>query len=308
MIKEISTPLIGKEPILSNIFLKRKVAKNFEKSTFIPKESFYKMADFLIDKLYLYSGYRYRILDVGSGTGRTILNILTRLHRRGIVFEAYCFDISKEMAKIFIKNLNKKEYKGIRNSVIFKRLDAEDPDIFLKLNCDSKFDIVFIISVLHYLKDWKRFLERLSSNINGYLIQAELLGWYRLLDGSFDVVMDDKLSFEFWERYFIERRKYSPWEPEIKFSNLKPVKKFLENLGFEFIVDVDILWESFITWRDVLNWIKLGVVSSLGSSLNDNDKVELFNTMKQFLKKQRVNLYKRFKISWGFNLFVHCNL
>lgn len=290
---------------VDNVFLKESAVSNFEKATLIPSSAFYDIADFIIESCNLNENIQYKILDVGSGTGRTILNILNRFSDKGIKFSAICFDISQSMSKIFKSNLNKNPQ--LASSVYFLLHDANNglPDYLFP----NEYDITFIVSVLQYLDDWRWFLRQVHKKIalNGFLIQAELIGWYRLLDGTFDnTYSESEISVEFWQTYFKERKKFSKWNPEIKFSYMMPVKEFCENeLNMMPITERNFFWEVNFSWSDVLSWIATGPVSSLGSGLSDKEKANLRDKMYLFLLNKKVDLEKEFSVRWGFKVFIH---
>jgi SAM-dependent methyltransferase len=288
---------------IANIFSKKQVALKFEKSTYIPPEKFHEIADLIIKECSLESNDKVDILDIGSGTGRTILNILNRFYEKSINFKATCFDNSPKMLREFSENLDR--FKSIKSFVNYFERDAN-----LGLSAEfTNFNLVFIVSVLQYLDNWKDFLHQLYRKLSndGYLIQAELIGWYQLLDGDFkDEEKFDPLSVEFWRKYFQMRKNYGEWEPEICFSKMTPVKKFCEeDLKMIKTSENDILWESEISWSDVLNWIKWGSVSSLGSGIKDRESLKKLELeMKLFLRAKSIDLEKNFSIEWGFNIFI----
>lgn len=291
---------------VTNIFLKDSVVQNFEKATFIPKAEFYRMADFIIEACHLDHQTTYNILDVGSGTGRTILNILSRFAHQKMKFSATCFDISLSMYQKFKEEMKTKRFSN--HSVKFLIHDANNgiPDNLFP----GRFDLIFIISVLHYLNDWRQFLHEVHRKMsrNAFLIQAELRGWYRLLDGSFDDCQEQNgLSLEFWRKYFKERQSYGSWKPDIKFSEMIAVRIFCEKeFKMKLVAEREFLWKTTIRWADVLSWIEIGPVSSLGSNINsDADRIKLRSIMAQFLSMKRVNQRKRFPVKWGFNVFIY---
>ncbi len=275
----------------------------FEKSAYIPSGKFQEIADMIVKECDLKSDEKVHILDVGSGTGRTILNILYRFFEKSIDFKAICFDKSPEMLSRFNANLDR--FKSIKPHINYLERDAnlELPAAFVG------FDLIFIVSVLQYLDNWKNFLQQLYRRLSNdrYLIQAELIGWYQLLDGNFkNEGKFDSLSVEFWRRYFQMRKNYGEWEPEICFSKMEPVKEFCkEDLKMNQIFDGDILWESKINWSDVLNWIKWGSLSSLGSGIKDEESLKRLELeMGSFLKKKSIDIEENFSIKWGFNIFI----
>ena len=71
---------------ISNVFSKKQAALKFEKSAYIPSGKFQEIADMIVKECDLKSDEKVHILDVGSGTGRTILNILNRFFEKSIDF------------------------------------------------------------------------------------------------------------------------------------------------------------------------------------------------------------------------------
>ena len=290
------------EAIASNVFLDKHSAQSFENATKIDVKDFHRMADYIVGTLDLYhSNNIVNILDIGTGTGRTILNILDRLYQKNIDFHATCFDISEHMLNKFKEALS--ERNAITNFVDWLKHNAD-----IGLDGFKKYDIVFIVSMLQYLRNWREFLDELIEHIaaNGHLILAELIGWYRLLDGSFDSIPEstDQLYFDFWKEYFLRREKYGTWRPEIKFSNIAPALSFLEKDRRLFLLkQQEFLWPNTIRWRDVLSWVQDGSVSSLGSNMPDGSRQILKKKMYDFLRQREICINTSFSIEWGFRLY-----
>lgn len=291
---------------VTNIYLKQEAADNFERSAYIPEHAFYEMADFIADQCGLQPSSTYNILDVGSGTGRTILNILSHFLTHGLSFKAQLFDVSEHMLSQFKNNL--KRYETLQPYLRYSRQDANQglPDSIFP----DYYDLSFIVSVLQYLTDWQSFLSQVFRKLkmNGHLVQVELVGWYRLLDGSFDQLQDlDDLSIRFWQTYFVERQHYGQWNPSIKFSQMAPVMAYCqEHLNMLPVAEQCIIWESAVKWDDVLTWISAGPLSSLGSNiLEDKSRLLLKDTMAQWLNQEQATLQTPFSVQWGFRIFIH---
>lgn len=289
--------------IASNVYLDKISAQNFENSTKIDKTEIYKIGDYIAETLNLYSFKNHiSILDIGSGTGRTILNILDRFHQNNLKFNATCFDVSEYMLEQFKRALKRKNY--LKGMVTYSNHDANKG-----LDGYTNYHLVFIVSVLQYLQNWRKFIKELTGHIcpNGHLVLAELIGWYRLLDGSFDKVYskENQLSVDFWREYFCKREKYGSWKPEIKFSNIKPVLSFLlKKEAFSLVQQHNFLWPNTICWSNVLSWLQHAPVSSLGSNMPSENRQTLNQIMYDFLQKRGIDINRPFSISWGFKLHI----
>jgi SAM-dependent methyltransferase len=290
--------------VISNVYLDKIAAKNFEKSAYIRKKDFYRVADYIVSVLERenIAGRKIDVLDVGCGTGRTILNILERFRQSGVQFDADCFDSSESMLRIFKNNIKKYKYLNDKNVTYIKH-DANEG-----LGDFSLYDLIFFVSVLQYFTDWRSFLSDLLDHTKtpGYIVIAELIGWYELLDGTFE--SEDyrgKFDFQFWKKYFKIRKMYAAWEPEIKFSNVKPALNFLKKkCNLRIIEKQNFLWPNDISWKDVLLWIEKGPVSSLGSNLSKESRRALKNEMKEYLKNHDKRIREKFKIEWGFTTYI----
>ncbi len=150
----------------SNVYLRADAASQFERASFIPREEFFKIADYVVEVCSLNAQRSYRILDVGSGTGRMIINILSSLEAHGINYHAVCFDTSPHMLDKFRQNLeaNNSPVAGLR--LLEHGAKAGLPDeIFLEC-----FDLIFIVAVLHFLDDWRFFMREVSRKIGSQWI------------------------------------------------------------------------------------------------------------------------------------------
>lgn len=94
------------------------------------------------------------ILEIGSGTGNLTIKLLENGFKNII-----CVDISKEM----INELKKKIRIDNNNNNI--KFIISDVDSFLE-NDKSKYDIVFISSVLHHLPDYVATLKNIKTILN----------------------------------------------------------------------------------------------------------------------------------------------
>ena len=90
------------------------------------------------------SGRKYRILEVGAGSGGTTRHIIDRLQREGVDFEYVFTDISSAMVGAARREL--KTVKGIS----FKVLDIEKPP---KPEDEGKFDVIISTNCIHATKN-----------------------------------------------------------------------------------------------------------------------------------------------------------
>ncbi len=143
---------------------------------------------------------------------------------------------------------------------------------------------------------------------SSYLAIAELSGWFRSLDGVFnknELNNTNKLDVLFWHEYFEARKKYAEWNPEISFAKQIPVYVFLENNGFKKTCSKKFLWAVEINWNEIIKWIKTAPVSSLGSDLSKDSRNKLADIMYAFLSNKDVDIFRTFKIEWGFEFLIY---
>lgn len=288
--------------IASNIYAQQQSAKSFEKATQLDVEVLKKIGEFI----YKHSTkYHLRLLDTGTGTGRTILGILAYFNEHKIKIEADCYDVSPFMLEQFNDKLRLEnyEYSSCINVILH--------DANKGLERFQQYDIALFVSVLHYFDDWRQYLGSLIANNlkkDGTIVIAELIGWYRWLDGQFDQkpkTEQEKNQVLFWEKYFSVREKYGEWKTEISFSNLDLVYEFLLSKGMSFEAEKEFLWEISISWNEILQWIQYAPVSSLGSNIKKTeDRKTLKGEMRDFLLEKKIDLNEIFKASWGFNIRI----
>jgi 2-polyprenyl-3-methyl-5-hydroxy-6-metoxy-1,4-benzoquinol methylase len=295
-----------RKKVATNVYKKKYRAIKFEKSTKIDKRNLELIGEFIYNELidnFFKNHSDFRIIDTGTGTGRTILGILNFFHKKTIRFKADCFDVSNHMLNIFHNNI--KNYIYLKNCINIIEHDANKG-----LDNFSNYDFALIVSVLQYLNNWRKYILDLKNHLNNesYIFVAELIGWYRLLDGVFDNQINnekDKFHYRFWKEYFHQRNLYGQWPPEISFANQSKVYKFLEKLGFLKISYKDFLWDTMISWKEVLSWIEIGPLSSLGSNIIEpKGRSHLKSIMKNYLNKNIIDINKKFEIKWGFRIYI----
>ena len=94
-----------------------------------------------------------KVLDVGSGTGNLVTNLLT--FNKKFDFEITAVDLSKEMQDVMKKKLKSKNIKYHLNDV----------DSFLKEN-KKNYDLIMISSVLHHLPNYQETTQNLLKILN----------------------------------------------------------------------------------------------------------------------------------------------
>lgn len=299
------------EKISENVFLQPEVARHFEAATRIPPQQLDSLGEFIAD-LASEKGAAgdLSLLDVGSGTGRTIIGMLPAFLRHGMRPNCLCFDASESMQRKFLENWEQSAKPG---RVRFL-LHSADDGLPLEVKKDS-IDILTIVSVLHYVRDWRSFLKRCHSAlrpVTGLLVQAELIGWYGLLDGRLHEISaseaqaSEDLSGQFWRHYFRRRALHSPWDPEIHFAKMEPVYRFCEDtLGLVLIAGRSFVWSATVDWSNILQWIEVGPVSSLASDLTAKARSQLARDMSDFLRDRHIDISVPFNVEWGFGISVH---
>lgn len=293
--------------IASNVYLEKESVINFENATRLDNEVLYKIGEFIhntLTNLSIIDKKEFVLLDTGTGTGRTVLNILQYFYDQDFRFRADCYDISIYMLRLFNHHLN--EFEHFKNRIKLIEHDANKGLINF-----PKYDLALFVSVLHYFNNWRNYLDNLLLHLksNSCIVIAELIGWYRLLDGVFDYSpqnIDEEFHVKFWNKYFELRSHYGQWAPEICFSYQKPVYEYLEKKHLINVSSKDFLWNIEICWEDVLAWIRYGPVSSLGSNIIiPHGRELLMREMKNYLDSQDKNLTERFTISWGFKVLIY---
>ncbi|MDB6041343.1 MAG: Amino acid adenylation protein, partial [Verrucomicrobiales bacterium] len=119
------------------------------------------------------SNYRFRILEIGAGTGGTTVKILDRLQEFKSNLEEYCYtDISQS----FLLH-GETEFAARGAFLRFKLLDIELAPKAYGLDLGS-YDVVVAANVLHATRDIRRTIRHAKSLLkrNGHLILDEIAG------------------------------------------------------------------------------------------------------------------------------------
>jgi SAM-dependent methyltransferase len=239
------------------------------------------------------------ILDIGIGTGSLSIKITERLSRDGNNVLLHGFDISEHMIHLCKQRA---EDCRLKDSVVLAIHDASDiteiPDFINK----TKYDVIIITFVLHYLDgkpgnlegldfEWKEIIAHYSGKLRdkGLLIQAEVIGDMAAVDGLTPV--EDKLSNrEFarvWKNYFDLRKGMveKEWKPNIRPSSYYNVFKWINKdnskLGLWQYAGFTCKHEQIVSATFIVDWIKTGQFSSLSVGLNSDQRQSLAEVIKQ---------------------------
>jgi SAM-dependent methyltransferase len=247
---------------------------------------------------------RVRILDIGVGSGAFIIPIIEEFQQNGgLDFGLDCFDISEQMIKELMDRLSVSSVTEDKVHCFIRDANEGLGGVYRP----RIFDIVVITFVLHYIDRWESLIDDVARCLapGGMLVQAEIIGDLRNMDGKFDI--DSQPVFQgFWKEYFKARSKLAEWSPEISVSDLSKVYDYLKQKGcYEIVYDKSFLWDSSAKWADFCDWIDAGLVSSLGSGLRASSRRMLSERMLTWLGDERVDPDDIVRLNWGFRIRCH---
>jgi 2-polyprenyl-3-methyl-5-hydroxy-6-metoxy-1,4-benzoquinol methylase len=286
---------------VNNVYLREDAASSFSRSIRYDEAALSQIADQL-EEYWLSRGVqRVNLLDVGIGDGAFTVPILSRLEARGrLDYSLDCFDISPHMLKRLGEHLAQ---RGVPSGkVSAEQRDAEEGLRGRYLR--GHYHVAVITFMLHYVRRWKEILEDVAYCLKdgGLLVQAEIAGDMRCVDGYFDA-QADAAFMDFWRRYFALRNRLSEWRPEISVSDLSAVYDYLQKAGgFTACRRETFLWDLTVTWADLCGWIAAGPLSSLGSGLNDPQRRDLSLRMQEWLLEHGFTQSDTMNLRWGFTV------
>lgn len=244
-------------------------------------------------------GAALRVLDVGSGDGSFILPFLDALEAAGRAdYSLDCFDASGHMARLFRANLAARPASAAKVTHLTHDAERGLPAAF---RSPGRYHLAFVTFVLQYVGGWRRLLDEVVSALapGGAVVQAEVVGDFRNLDGQFDA--DSPILFrQFWERYFTERAAYSAWAPAISVTDIAPALTYLRDKHQMRLAREEArTWEALATWSDFCDWIAEAPVSSLGSGLDDGARADLARRMRAWVEERGVEPAAAISLTWG---------
>jgi len=248
------------------------------------------------------------LLDIGAGTGAFTLPFAKSLLDLGLEFKVLALDISPQMLVGLASGLQLPQYRNLKNRFSLWEHDAEKG---LSDRCSSgSVDIAVFTFVAHYLADLPRMLGEITRVIRkgGLLVQAEITGAMRYVDGTFDpaITAPEAHFRDFWTQYFAYRDKIAPWESTLRVTNIQPVLAALKEAEtFHLESQFDVSWSSLLNYASFLEWINHGFLSSLGSGLTSQDRAELAVTMEKWCISNRISLDDKFDVPWGIRVYVN---
>ncbi len=290
----------------NNVYLLQQAASSYKKSAHIPSHVFEEITEYLINLEPDIKSNSHRALDIGIGTGNFTIPIMKNIIDRKMKLHLEGFDISDHMLIELKKEIDAVE--NLSGLVRYERRDAEDglPESIYSSN---SYALVIITFMLHYLNKWQNLMDDVIRVMapGGILIQSEVLRGLRPVDGTFDNIDGLDADFvAFWKTYFEYREKFSKWDAEMRVSNLDPVVNYLRNNdGVEFIGSQDFHYENQVSYEDMLLWIQTGVFSSVGSGLNDSQKSQLKDKMKEWLRDENLEPKEKFACKMGVKAWFH---
>jgi ubiquinone/menaquinone biosynthesis C-methylase UbiE len=237
------------------------------------------------------------ILDVGTGPGSFILPVAESFTAAGLDYRLDCFDVSAPMRHLFERALAETRVPPAQVNYLLADAARGLPAVYAA----RTYDLAFITFVLHYIGDWQRLLDEVLARLRsgGLLVQAEVLGDLRNLDGQFDVP-SSMLFRQFWKQYFTERAGYSAWQPDISASDLRPVLTYLcESRHLRLFREESYWWHTAPRWGDFHEWIAHAPLSSLGSGLSPQARTQLAHRMRAWLTTRQIDDDAEVSLQWG---------
>ena len=284
-----------------NVYLRRDAVESFVKSIRYDEAALKRIARRLEQHFVGRGDHTLRILDVGIGDGAFTVPMLAYLtESASIGYQLDCLDASEHMISALQTNL---QAHGIPQP----KVQAYKADANLGLRPSypaAAYDLAVITFVLQYIERWEELLADLTECLRdgGLFIQAEIAGALRYVDGYFDA--DGPPAFaDFWRHYFDLRNTLSEWCPAISVSDLSVVYAHLAAQGhFRGLWQETYVWPLNFAWRDLCSWIAAGPLSSLGSGLDDHQRLELASAMEGWLSTHNVSADEQVTLEWGFKV------
>lgn len=288
---------------LENIYLEGQSARGFGRAIRYDAAALKSLAQSLAGHLAAGAAQPLHVLDIGTGPGFFILPVAESFEEnRPPDYRLDCLDVSEHMSRLFAAELARAAVP--REKVRYLMHDAERG--LGAYRVPEKYDLVFATFVLHYVGDWRRLLDEVVACMRpgGLLVQAEVVGDFRNIDGQFDT--ESPILFrQFWRRYFTERARHSAWQSAVSVSDLSPVFTYLRRVKrFRLFRENTFLWGTAVTWRDFCEWIAAAPLSSLGAGLHPEARARLSEVMRRWLKERELSETEEVKLRWGIKTSV----
>lgn len=284
-----------------NIYLRESSADSFARAVSYDPAALAAFAGSLAGRLTPCDGRPLRVLDIGTGPGSFILPFVAAFRRRGGPdYRLHCLDASPHMARKF--DAARAAWGVPKYKVRYAVRDVERG--LGSFYAAGGYGLVCATFMLHYVKDWPRLLDTLAGCLaeRGLLVQAEVAGDFRNLDGLFDV-KSPILFRQFWEHYFTERAGYSAWAPELSVSNVSAALAYLLRQQRLKLFREDVLqWATSVRWGELCEWIAAAPVSSLGVGLEAESRALLSARMREWLGQKGLPLSDTISLRWGVKL------
>lgn len=203
------------------------MSKNYDKTRSFDENCFNHAINYIKNR---FSPGKYRrLLEPGIGNGRVAIP----LAREG--YNVFGIDISKRM----LKNLREKLEKfHERYNIDFKLADTTKIPL-----SENEFDIVIVVHLFYFIKDWKKAVNEIVRVVNGPII---------LMHTGFGLEIP-YLN----KRYKDLCRKYNNPISNIGVESTKQVVEYFEDLGYESEIIENNLWQwkTRITVKEALKYI-----------------------------------------------------
>lgn len=250
-----------------------------------------------------------KILEPGIGYGRIAIPLA--LEGAKYDFHIYGFDNSPLMLRELENRINRlppNERLIAKERIKYAEWDAEQAELPYP---PEFFDVVILFYILHYLRDWRTFLDKLNVISKKCFVFIKVLDpldhW---LDGNFEEIFpNDELStlYEFWRTYYSwkEEMGLTIHKPGIRATMLQPALNYLKQKGYG--VDCFKIYipnTRIIDFSTLIEWIRYGVFCWLREGTTEERK-KLAQRMNEWLRQKNISERTSYSIeSEGFEICV----
>jgi|SRR3989344_114368 len=287
---------------------KQKSVDKYERCRYIPSEVIGRFIDILLE------GNPKSIIDAGVGNGRFFIPLSKRAKKS----ELFGIDISQAM----LDDLSKKVSGG---NIHLYLGDLRDKESF-----KGKVDAIYVYAVLHILSErWEDALDNMINSISkkGKIILGEEIN--SIFHGSENIYEEDSRLKEInnllsddeirkdikkveslFKRYHELRKKYGlnfkRVNNQMLHGDQSSGEDYIKNKGFseETIKGEELCWLKPHTIRGILDSIKEGTVTTLGSDMPDDVREKIVKELEVFCKEKEYDLNKIMQIPCGIHMHI----
>jgi len=289
---------------LPNVYLREDVVERFARMLRYDGAALDQVAADLQQQAVARGQRTLSLLDVGIGDGGFTVPVLAYLERTGVLdYHLNCLDVSPHMLSALEAALSAHSIPGSRVKLLLQ--DARQG--LGEHGGASIYDAAIVTFVLQYVEKWRGVMDDVVRALKdgGILLQAEIAGEMKLVDGMFDT--DSSPEFKsFWREYFRLRSEFCEFNPPIRVSDLSLVRQYIEHERcLEPLMSRVFLWDRKVKWLEMCNWIQWGPVSSLGSGLDGGQMAVLADRMRAWVAARFSGADPDYTMRWGFEITWH---